>query len=165
MKTTKNNIDDKTLAKERNDEWEEYFNWNSWRLIPYNNETCINWAKKLLKWAKLEKSLRINDFYHKEGISSDTFYNMMERSKELKKAHSITKEMLASRREIGAALGKYKEATIFRTLPHYCDIDKEQVEMRAALVAKYKANLEEHETKIVVIEKMPESKTVKAKKS
>lgn len=136
-KTLQNTTPEVILAKDGNGEWGEYFNWNSWRMIPYNEETCIVWAKKLLTWAKKPASLRINDFYNKEGIARSSFYRMMERSWQLKEAHNITKELIASRREIGAFQGKYKEATIFRSLPWYCSIDKEQAEFRAETAAKF----------------------------
>lgn len=146
-------------------QWWEYRDQNTWRMKPYSMQTLEELADHIKAWAKLKDSYRINDFYNEHGISKQTFHELMQRCEKLQDAHQYTIERLASRREIGALTRKLDPSTVFRSLAHYCDIDKEQVETRAALIAKYKANLEgSNEQKVIVIERMPSTDTVPEKK-
>ena len=87
----------------------------------------------LREWADLETSLLVSDFTYHRGYAPKTFYEWCKKFPELKEMHDYANSRIASRREIGAMTGKYKESTVHRTLGHYSPIWKEETEALARL--------------------------------
>lgn len=146
-------------------QWGEYRHLHSWKMKPYCQETLEELADHMMTWALLEDSLRLTDFFGEHGLDDDVFYDeLLPKSTKLKAAHKWTIARLASRREIGALTKKLDSATVFRSLANYCKIEREMMEFRANLAAKSKADAGLNETKLVVIERMPDSPLVPEKK-
>lgn len=120
--------------------------------------------ERYITWADKKDSYRISDFLDEEGIESKEFERLKKKYPFLKEANEYAVRRLASRREIGAMTGKFKEATIFRSLSRYCPIDKEEWQERVSFTARCAAEAkkitEDKEEKIIVIERMPSTDTV-----
>lgn len=137
----------------------------SWQEKPMNMAAFERLAEQLYEWSQKKDSFRINDFYDDHGINPSDYYRFCGYCPQLQSAHELALRRIASRREIGALTRKLEPSTVFRSLAYYDHIDKEMIEHRASVAAKYKANLEgSSEQKVIVIERMPSSDRVPKKK-
>ena len=137
----------------------------SWQERPINSAALERLADDLISWSQKKDSFRINDFYDDQGINPRDYYRFCGYCPKLQEAHEFALRRIASRREVGALTRKLDPNTVFRSLGYYDSIDREMMEHRAALAAKYKANLEgSNEPKVIVIERMPSTDSVPEKK-
>lgn len=137
----------------------------SWQERPMNMAAFERLADDLNEWSLKKDSFRMNDFYDGHGINPSDYYRFCGLCEKLQQTHELALRRIASRREIGALTRKLEPSTVFRSLAYYDHIDKEMIEHRASVAAKYKANLEgSSEQKVIVIERMPSSDRVPKKK-
>ncbi len=130
----------------------DYFNIHTFQRHPIT-PTFFSYQAKLLKeWADQDDSLRISDFYDKQGYGPEFYYYWVDKDHDFKAANSYALRRIGSRREGGAMTRKFSENTIHKTLGYYDPIWREEMrlmnEMRLAVAEKA-------ESKVVVIERFP----------
>jgi hypothetical protein len=130
----------------------DYFNIHTFQRHPITPSFFGYQAKLLKEWADQDDSLRISDFYDKQGYGPEFFYYWVDKDHDLKAANSYALRRIGSRREGGAMTRKFSENTVHKTLGHYDPIWRE--EMRLINEARL-AIAEKSESKIVVIERFP----------
>lgn len=127
--------------------------------VKTTKEELLKIANAMKAWADTDEALTLNGFFVKYKILKGSFYRWMERNDDLKAALDYTLQAIANRREIGAITGKYNANAIMPYMAMWDKSFKEHAEWRAELASKYR-NPEANETKVVVIEKYPESPLV-----
>ena len=132
----------------------EYFNIHTFQKYPITFNFIIQEAIRLKEWSDLDTSLKIQDFYDMRGYDPKQFYRWVNEYPEMELANQYALRRLGSRREIGAMVRKYAEATIHKVHGHYDNIWRE--EMRLANEARL-AIADKTESRIVIIEKFPSS--------
>lgn len=94
-------------------------------------------AEDLVAWAQIDEtgkeSLRIQDFYNSRGISHQSYARWLDNCPALKEAHEFALSCIASRRELGALRKRYDAGSVFRSLGHYCKIERNEQERIASL--------------------------------
>lgn len=97
-----------------------------------NNYACDllleRMAAKLIEWAKDPSVLIVTEFYTFRGITPQRWSDWCKRNKTLGDAYIIAKEIIGLRREVGAIVGDFKEATIHKSQAQYSHIWHDQQE-------------------------------------
>lgn len=147
----------KKLRKKRKSNKEQLTTWDYnpptffyERLSPKSCAQLCDLAREMLAWASHESSLVFSRFFseRKCPMSIGDVYEAMERCEKLKDAVTITKQILAGRREQGSIEYKYNFAAIRETQPLY------DPEYRAWKIEAIK-NTADHIEKIVVLPAIP----------
>lgn len=141
----------------------DYMDTFTFKMKPMSIEGIERIAAELVNWARNnDDALKIAQFWNDKGINHQDFYRWMEWSPALKSAHEITMSILGTRREIGAIQKKFDTGMISFTMPFYDKNWKDNVEWRSSLKAKEAAE-QNNETKIVIMERIPDSPLVPSK--
>ncbi len=121
----------------------EYRSLKDFQLHPVTEALFEELAGKLMKWAdfdgsndkdgKKKESYRFIDFLDEQGIEELYFDQWKAEYEPLKKAHAYAIRRLASRREHGAATGRYKPEVIKWTACLYDEDVRKGLEMLAKL--------------------------------
>lgn len=114
-------------------------------------------AEEYIDWADRDDSLILGDFRLSKKISRTHFHNLVTNHETMRLAHEYARDKIASRRESGGVTRKFDSGFILKSMPLYSDDYKKLEEWRSNL-AKNDKDL--GGTKIVVIERMPESADV-----
>jgi hypothetical protein len=133
----------------------EYYNVHTRQFHPCTLKFVEREAIKLKEWADQEDSLNIYDFTDNQGYNPDTFYDWCKKFPQLHEAHQYALRRIGSRREYGAMIRKFTEATVHRTLGYYHYIWKQET----IALAKLKEETSQNETKVVIIERFPDLPT------
>lgn len=142
---------------------DEYYNYNSQRLVPVTMETLIRLAENAEKWAyTTEKGYKIQDFMILQGISERRWAQYCQMCPRLQEANDNMLTILGCRREAGLIERRFEPGSTIFMMPRY---DKDWGDM-----CKWRASLKPKEVEskasetFVVIEKYPESNLVPEKK-
>lgn len=132
-----------------------------YRLTPKSEKEFSVMGNEVLKWSECDDALKLTDYATLKRMPYDTFIRYTKRSKYLGECWEIARERVTSRRELGALKNKYNSSVVMGTMGMY---DKEYKEF-----LKWKSDLRKDEkaageTKIVVLEKYPNSDVVPEKK-
>ena len=125
--------------------------------IPYSFLERL--SQDLLAWSMKDTSLRIEDFYMDCGIRSEDYYRFLQRCEELKEAHEIAITRIATRRDKGALTKKFDSSWAARTQAAFDETYRKARKFEAELSKEVNDN----QQKLVVIERMPDTKEVKVK--
>lgn len=132
----------------------EYFNIHTFKKHPITNNFILQEAKALKTWADQEDSLRISDFYDRQGYSPEMYHYWIDKFPEMSHANQYALRRIGSRRENGAMQRKFAESTIHKVQGYYDQIWRNEVrlanEARLAIADKV-------ESRVVVIERFPSS--------
>ncbi len=162
-KTTEHNIDTRKVTNKVQKPTEPFFDYLdtfTFKMKPMSIEGIERIASDIVNWARNnDDALKIAQFWNDRGINHQDFYRWMKWSPALKSAHETTMSILGTRREIGAIQKKFDSGMISFTMPFYDEDWKKNVEWRSSMKAK-EASEQNNETKIVVIEKIPDSPLV-----
>ncbi len=132
----------------------EYFNIHTFKKHPITTNFILQEAKALKTWADQDDSLRISDFYDRQGYSPEMYHYWIDKFPEMSHANQYALRRIGSRREIGAMQRRFAESTIHKVQGHYDHIWRE--ETRLANEARL-AVAEKSESKVVIIERFPSS--------
>lgn len=142
---------------------EEYYNYNTWSLIPISKSTLERLRENAIKWAIFDdKALKIKQFLILNGITQSTWDRWRNKHTEIQEAHEIMLMAIGNRREEGLLTRKFDNGSTMFTMPHYDDDWKKLCEWRAKLAQKENAV---SGSQIVVIEKAPSSPLVPERKT
>lgn len=142
---------------------EDYYNFNSMRLIPVTMETLARLAGNGEAWAATnEKAYSVEQFCAEQGIPERTWDRYRARSPRLQEAHENMIMIIGCRREAGLIERRFESGSTMFMMPLYKSSWKEMCEWRASLKPKEGA-VKAGET-FIVMEKYPESSLVPEKK-
>lgn len=111
-------------------------------------------AVQLREFVMKDDVYRITQFLNYKGITSEDYYTWVEKHQCMRNAHNHALSIIADRREVGAITGKLKESAIMPYMGMYDKDFKKFMEWKATLTKK---DDEKNETKIVVIERYPDT--------
>ncbi len=140
--------------------FDTYYDLQTFKQIPFPYSFLVRLSETLLAWSLKDTSLRIESFYLDNGIRQYDYYRFMERCEELKEAHDTAIQRIAIRRDQGALTKKFDSSWAARTQAAF---DPEYRKARK-FEAELSKEIQDNQQRIVVIEKMPDSKEVKEKK-
>lgn len=141
--------------------YEDYRDMQTFEMKPCSSLFLERLAEDMIKWVdESEDNLVITDFFHDRHIGIRNLYTWLPKSEILREAHEIVMARLGSRREKKGLKKEFDSAMVRTTMPHYDKVWKELEEWRS----KLKEDKEEGGTKIVVMEKFPETKEVPERK-
>lgn len=141
--------------------FEDYRDMQTMEMKPCSSLFLERLAEDMIKWVdESEDNLLISEFFHSRKINMQNLYRWLPKSEVLQEAHAHVMTRLGIRREKGAIKKEYDSAMIRTTMPHYDKVWKDMEEWRS----KLKEDKEEGGTKIVVIEKFPDTKEVPERK-
>lgn len=89
---------------------------------PVKKEFIERLALDLIAWVdaeKLERRLKVSEFFRIKKIPRKTYYRWAEKYEDLKEAHEYAMLTLGDKREIGAIVRDYAEASVFRRMHAY----------------------------------------------
>lgn len=142
---------------------EEYYNYNSQRLIPVTMATLIRLAENAEKWAATtEKAYKIQQFLVEQGISERRWAQYCQMCPRLQEANDNMLTILGCRREAGLIERRFEPGSTIFMMPLYDDNWKKMCQWRADL--KPKEGIVKAGETFVVIEKYPSSDLVPTKK-
>jgi hypothetical protein len=142
---------------------EEYYNYNSQRLIPITKETLERLARNAEQWSiNNDRAFKVKQFMVEQGIAETTWRRWCKICPRLKEANDNMKTVIGCRREVGVIERKYEPGSIIAMMPHYDDDWKDNAEWKSNL-SKKEDDSKGGET-FVVIEKYPDSHLVPEKK-
>ncbi|MFI5332598.1 MAG: hypothetical protein ACHQVS_00685 [Candidatus Babeliales bacterium] len=138
------------------------------KMKPMPMRMIVILAEQLIKWVDESdptkaEGLRISEFLstHKPKISEHDYYAWIKKWPILDTAHNYALAKIAERREKGALLGYLNPNVVMRFQPIYDREVKKMMEWQASLTKK---DDEKSETKIVVIERYPDTGLPSVKK-
>lgn len=142
---------------------EDYYNYNSQRLIPVTKETLERLSINGEQWAICnERALKVKQFLVEQGIPETTWRRWCKICPRLQLANDNMKTVIGCRREVGVIERKFEPGSIIAMMPHYDDDWKDNAEWKSSLNKKEEAG-KSVET-FVVIETYPDSHLVPEKK-
>lgn len=154
-------------VKDTKSDWvyfDEFFDFNEFKQRPVSEQWLAELSKRLVFWAKdNDDALILNEFFLKEGIGKSTVANWKKQSKLFKNSYDFAKQIIGTRREIGALNKKFDTNVVMFTMPMYSKSWKELEEWRSSLKVK---ELEKagKQTITVVMEKVQSTEFVPKKK-
>jgi hypothetical protein len=142
---------------------EEYYNFNSMKLIPITKETLDRLAENGERWAMNNpKAYKVAQFCIEQGIPERTWDRWQMVSPRLKEANDNMNMIIGCRREEGLIERRFDSGSTMFMMPHYDSNWKRMCEWRASL--KPKEGEGKGSETFVVIEKYPNSALVPEKK-
>lgn len=141
---------------------DEYYNFNTFRLMPVSQSTLERLRDNAIKWAVEDKdALKIKQFLILNGITPATWTRWKDKYPEIKEAHEIMLTAIGNRREVGLITRKFEPGSTMKSMVIYDEDWKN--------IGEWWANLGQKEgisggQQIVVIEKVPGSPLVPERK-
>lgn len=143
--------------------FEEYTNFLDFKKHPVSEQFIEHFGQKLLHWAtRSDDAYKLSQFLILEGVSTTTFERWSERVPVLKECQAAALTAIGNRREIGGLTNKLNASLVASTMPHYDKTWKKLVEWKEKLKQKEEAK---NETRIVIMERSPNSDLVPVKVS
>ena len=130
------------------------------RQYPMNPEIIRRLKYDIIEHADKETTLTMNSFRLEKKIDKTYFADLVKKHKELEIAMDYMRDKIAQRRDEGATTRKFDSQFVGKSLPMYSDDWKAIEEWRANLKA---SDDKSGGTKIVVIDRMPNTQEVKTK--
>lgn len=148
--------------KAKVDMLEEYWNFDSMRLIPVTKATILRLAENGIKWAREnERAYKVEQFLVEQGIELKTWLRWCDQHPELQNAYDHMLTIIGCRREVGLLERKLEtQATMFM-MPSYDPRWKKALEWKTGLTNKSEGP---GGTQFVVIPACPNSPLVPEKK-
>ena len=146
-------------TKKRNSVFDTYTDLFFFKQKPIPYAFLERLAEDLMKWSVKDTSLRIESFFSDCGIRAEDYYRFVGRCEELKAAHEVAILRIAVRRDIGALTKKYDASWAARTQAAFDETYRKARKFEAELSKE----VNESQQKLVVIERMPDTKEVKVK--
>lgn len=142
--------------------YDDYLNLFTWKKMPVDDRFKDMLAQKLIKWAKEdENALKLSQFFLDNGISDDVVERWEKKHEGLRLAKKVAKQLIGNRREVGAMNRQFDSSMVKFTMPLYDPDWKGVEEWKSKLRVE---NEVQNESRIVVIEKYPDSPLVPVKK-
>jgi|SRR5579859_2417269 len=139
--------------------FETYYDLQTFKMKPVPYSWLVRLAEDLQKWCLKDTSTRIESFYLDNGIRQVDYYRFVDRSEELREAHETALQRIAIRRDHGALTKKFDSSWAARTQAAF---DPEYRKARK-FEAELSKEMQDNQQRIVIIEKMPDTKEVKEK--
>lgn len=140
---------------------EDYMDLFTFRLTPITDGFIDRFSKELIDWAENdEKAIKISQFFSKKRIPSKTYYEWTNKYEPIRQAHELAKILIGNRREQGALERKYEASIVKQMMPYY---DRDWRDIKS-WESKLKEDSDINATKIVIMEKFPETDKVPKKK-
>lgn len=162
--TAQNSITEKVRSKKVNETWEEYINIKTLQYHPANGAFKDRIFMGAPIYVEEKKDCyNITEYIFHMGLPAKTYYEWLKQKPEYQIAHDTALSIISFRLEkitIDRNLGTNQGAAYI--LPRYSKVWRDEQEHRANLSRKEIDST--NETKIVVIEKYPESSLVPQKK-
>ena len=141
---------------------EEYYNYNSLRLIPITNATLERLMDNGRTWARTEKdAIKLKQFTDLNGIQWTTWQRWVDKYPIAAQGSKDILTILGNKRELGLLTRQYEPGSTIFMMPHYDDDWGSMCKWRADL--KPKEGIVKGGETFVVIEKYPESDLVPKK--
>jgi hypothetical protein len=141
---------------------DEYWNFDSMRLLPMTKATILRLAENGIKWAKdNEKAYKVEQFLVEQGINLRTWQRWCEQHEELQNAHDQMVMIIGCRRESGLLERRFDSQSTMFMMPHYDGNWKKNLEWKTGLTNKTEGV---GGTQFVVIPACPNSPLVPEKK-
>lgn len=141
---------------------DEYMDMFSFRKCPVSEAFLDHLATELVDWAKNDdKAIKVTQFLGLKGIHSKTFDRWRDRHPKMQDAYEYALMVIGDRRESGAIYKKFDASIVSFTMPHY---DKDWVKQHEWRAKLKETEQQSNETRIVVLEKYPDSPMVPKKK-
>lgn len=142
---------------------EEYYNYDSMRLIPITQGSLERLMENGRKWAREEEdAIKLSQFTDLNGIPLRTWQRWREAHKVVDEGTRDILMILGNKRELGLLKRKFEPGSTIFMMPHYDEDWKDMCKWRASLKPKEEGG-KGGET-FVVIEKYPNSPLVPEKK-
>lgn len=141
---------------------EEYYNFNTFRLMPVSQSTLERLRDNAIKWAISDNNaLKIKQFLILNGITPGTWTRWKDKYPEIKEAHEVMLTAIGNRREVGLITRKFDPGSTMKSMIVYDEEWKH--------IGEWWANLSQKESigggqQIVVIEKIADSPLVPIRK-
>lgn len=160
-----NNIDISKKEKASKSKWyDQYEDMFTLQMKPINPAFIERLAVEMLEWARTNpNALKIVTFFADKGISAQCYQNWLKKYDFFERAYRQALQLIGARREIGGLKKEYDSGIVRNTMHHFDDQYIKDEEWRAKL--RTQASEQDNGTKIVVIERMPETDIVKRKKN
>lgn len=154
----------KTTKKRPYTYFDEYRDLFTGRMKPVSDAFLDRLSQDLIDWViKEEHALILKVFFREKGIGYRTAQKWAKRSPRLREAMDDAKDVIGSRREIGALMRIYDSGMV-KLIQHFYDPEwKKSEEWRAELKAKQDEKAKNNNIQWV-LEKFPNSKLVPEKK-
>jgi hypothetical protein len=159
-------------------DYEDYFDMCIWKRTPINIEGIERKAEVLVKWAlTYPQAYTLKQWLNENGIDGGTLKRWKERSPVFATAYNFAREIVGTKREIGALTKKLSESMVMGSMPIYSDDWRELAEWKndlaikakvAGAVAAREATIQQEAPKVVIIERygpMEQEKIEVSKKS
>jgi hypothetical protein len=141
---------------------DEYFDAVNYKRTPMTDVGLKRLGQQLTKWAlNDDDALTIRQFFNARGIGDNSIENWKKKFPHFNHAVKLAMNAIGTRREIGGLKKKLDSNFASSSMAHYLKEYKSLAEWRAGLRQKEEAK---NETKIVVIERFPETREVPPKK-
>lgn len=139
--------------------WSKNVGWD--RSLVVTEEDLNELADLLVVWADTDEALKVSQFYTKFYMSDKVFYGYVAKCPKLADAVDIAKKKIGDRREVGAITGRFSSTIVEKTMPMY------DSEYRSLIEWKSKLGVEQEQqgSRIVVLDKIPDSNLVPEKKN
>jgi len=138
VKSNIKSLNDTTIARDREESaapwFDEYQDCFDFKFKPITQKFIERLCQELIVWARTDNdAFRIEDFYYDRGICESTYYRWVAKHQDLKTAHEVAMNSLASRREKGALKRELSEKMVLQSLPRYDKRAKEDAKFHAQL--------------------------------
>lgn len=142
---------------------EEYYNYDSMRLLPATIGTLERLIENGIKWAREnDDALKLAQWLDKNGVSNTTWRRWEERHPFFKEGTQQIVRIIGIRRELGLLRFKLQPQAVLAMMAHYDEDWKRIFEWRASL--NKKEGTSTGGPQIVVLEKTPDSPLVPPRK-
>jgi hypothetical protein len=142
---------------------EEYYNYDSMRLVPITNATLERLMDNGRKWARdVKDAIKLKQWTDLNGIPWCTWQEWVKKYPIAAQGAQDILIILGNKRELGLVERKYEPGSIIFMMPHYDDDWGNMCKWRASL--KPKEGEQKSGETFIVIEKYPESDLVPEKK-
>ncbi len=116
---------------------EEYWNYDSMRIIPITNATMERLIAEGIKWARTDPDgIKVNQFLDINGIARTTWDDWRKKYDIIKRGNLTILSILGNKRELNMLTRKFDSGSTMRMMTHYDTDWKENEEWRASLTNK-----------------------------
>jgi len=140
--------------------FDTYYDLQTFKMKPFPYSWLVRLSEDLRAWSLKDTSLRIESFYLDNGIRQLDYYRFVDRCEELRESHETALQRIAIRRDQGALTKKFDSSWAARTQAAF-DPEYRKARKFEAELAK---ETQDGGQRVVIIERMPETKEVKEKK-
>ena len=141
----------------------QYKDFLSGELRPLTDSFLKRIGSELIEWAKNNSdALRICAFFDDRGIAQSTCHVWIDTYPDFKECFLVAKRYIGRRRDTGGLTRKYDSGMVRSSLHLFLEEEKQNIIWQSKL--KNEEQKENEGTKYIVLEKVPETTIVKARK-